>query len=200
MTLGGTERWPAMIRSNRMLASVATLTMMTTPLAARAQDPHAGHHPAADAPAPAATGMSNARPKAGQSETMTGPEGGDMTMSRDIEEHLSRMRSELHITPAQLTAWTAYENALRTIAADMGHAHREMMAAPGAGEPLSPIERLDRHDRMLASMRDNLHRLRPVLAQIYAVLSSEQKRKAEVLLVPHDGMMVRMSRCGMMRK
>jgi hypothetical protein len=118
--------------------------------------------------------------------------GGDMNMSLHIDEHLGRVRSELGITPAQTTAWNAYADALRATAANMDRTRQAMMAAPAGGAPLSPIDQLDRRDGMLASMRDNLHRLRPALAQLYAALSPEQKQKADTLLVPHGGMMAQM--------
>lgn len=199
-----------MIRPNRILTSAATLMMIAVPLAAPAQDPHAGHHPAGAASAPAATGTPgtttpSATPMSGQSgmmggNGMGGMMGDGMNMSQHIDEHLGRVRSELGITPAQAAVWAAYAKALRTAAANMDDARQTMMVAPPSNAPLSPVERLDRHDRMLASMRTNLHGLRPALVQLYAALSPEQKRRADVLLVPHCGMMAQMSDHGMMRK
>ncbi|WOF44973.1 Spy/CpxP family protein refolding chaperone [Sphingopyxis indica] len=198
-----------MTRPHQMLASAATLMMIAAPLAARAQDPHAGHHPANTASTPAATATPgtttpSTTPMGGQSGMMGGSGmamggmmGGDMSMSQHIDEHLGRVRGELGITPAQAAVWTAYADALRASAANMDHARQTMMAPPAGGARLSPVDQLDRHDRMLASMRDDLRRLRPALAQLYAALSPEQKQKADSLLVPHGSMMARMPAGGM---
>jgi hypothetical protein len=194
-----------------MLASAATLMMIAAPLAAQAQDPHASHHPgggaSAPAPAPSASGTPGAMPMGGQSGivsgngmAMCGMMGGDMNMLQHIDEHLGRVRVELGITSAQAAAWNAYADALRAIAANMDHARQTMMAAPTGGAHLSPVDRLDQRDRMLASMRDNLRGLRPALAQLYAALSPEQKQKGDSLLVPHGGMMAQMPAGGMTGK
>jgi hypothetical protein len=136
-------------------------------------------------------------PMGGNGMAMGGMMGGGMNMSQHIDEHLGRVRGELGITPAQTAAWNAYASALRTVAANMDQAHRTMLAAPAGGAHLSPVDQLDRHDRMLASMRDNLHSLRGALVQLYAALSPEQKLKADTLLMPHGGMMAQMPAGGM---
>lgn len=183
-----------MIRLGSCAVGTALLVMMT-PIAAVAQDEHAGHHPPALEEAPAAPPKAT-KPADDQHGMMGGNmmSGGQMcsgmmsSMSDHIEDHLSQQRSKLGITPAQAGAWTAYANALRKAAADMDRMHQTMMGAPGGSTDVSPVERLDRHDRMLGMMRDNLRGLRPALVQLYASLSPQQKQKANSLLMA-PGMM-----------
>lgn len=183
-----------MIKRSFYAAGTALLVMMA-PMAATAQDEHAGHHPAgAQAPA---TPPKAAKPAGDQHGMMGGnmmsggmSSGmmGGMMMSDHIEERLNRQRSELGITPTQAGAWTAYTDALRKAAADMDRMHQTMMGSSNGQSDASPVERLDRHDRMLGMMRDALHSVRPALVQLYAALSPEQKRKADSLLMA-PGMM-----------
>jgi hypothetical protein len=114
---------------------------------------------------------------------MCGMMGGGM-MSGQIDAHLSKVRSDLAITPAQMGAWNAFADAMRSMAANMAQSRQQMMGAWGAGAHLSPIDRLDQHDRMLGAMRDGLRALRPALVQLYAALTPEQKLKADTALVP----------------
>ena len=135
-----------------------------------------------------------------QGMPMCGMMGDGMKMSAHIDERLGAIRSELKITQGQSQSWDAYANALRASAANMDKLHAEMMAGRAGAMHLSPIERLDRHDRMLAAARNNIRALRPALARFYASLSAEQKRKADTLLLPHGGMMQQMPMGETMRK
>lgn len=123
--------------------------------------------------------------------------GGGMNMSAHIDERLGAIRSELKITPAQARSWDAYASVLRGAAANMDKMRGSMMAGHQGNAPMSPIERLDHHDRMLSAMLDNLRTLRPALHRLYVGLSAEQKQKADTLLTP-QGMMQQMPMGGMM--
>jgi len=204
---------------------MALAMLSTSPAVVQAQDAHSGHHPAdAPAPAPQPSTQPPAQPDAmkggamgGQKGMMGGKDmpmkggmmdgmpmcammmGEGMNMSAQIDQRLGALRSELNITPAQVPSWDAYASALRGVAANMDRMHGSMMAEHQGNAPISPVERLDRHDRMLAAMRDNMHALRPALERLYAGLSAEQKRKADTLLTPH-GMMQQMPMGGKMRR
>ena len=203
------------------IGAMALVMLGTSPAFAQGQDEHSGHHPAG---APAATSQPSTPPPAqpgamkggmgGQNMPMEGMKdgmpmcgmmgggmmGGGMNMGAHIEQRLVAIRSELAITSAQARSWDAYANALRAAAANMDKMHGAMMAGH-QGKAMSPIERLDHHDRMLAAMRDNLRTLRPALERLYAGLSAEQKRKADTLLTP-QGMMMQQKPMmgGMMRR
>jgi BMFP domain-containing protein YqiC len=208
---------------------LAAALLGVAPAGAQTQDAHAGHHPAdapavaAAPPPPAAAPAGNpggmqggegmmggqgmqmqGKPMQGQMQggdmSMCGMRMGDsMNMSAHIGERIGAIRSELKITQAQARSWDAFANALRSIATNMDRMHADMMAGRTGATHLSPVERLDRHDRMFATARTNLRTLRPALANLYASLSAEQKQKADTLLVPQGGMMQQMPMGGMMR-
>lgn len=208
------------------VSAMALAILSASPAVVRAQDTHSGHHPAE---APATTPQPSTQPPAqpdamkggaagmgGQKGMMGGQDmpmkgemmggmpmcgmmGEGMNMSAQIDQRLGAIRSELKITPAQARSWDAYASALRGAAANMDRMHASMMAGHQGNAPISPIERLDRHDRMLATMRDNMRALRPALERLYAGLSAEQKRKADTLLTP-QGMMHQKPMGGMMRQ
>ena len=204
------------------IGAMALAMLGASPIAAQAQDAHAGHHPAE---APAATPQPSAQPSGqpdamkgmgGQQGMMGGKDmpmkggmmddmpmcgmmGAGMNMSAHIDQRLGAIRSELAITPAQAQSWDAYASAMRGAAANMDKMHGSMMAGQQGNAPISPIDRLDRHERMLTTMLDNMRTLRPALHRLYVGLSAEQKRKADTLLSP-QGMMQQMPMGGMMRQ
>lgn len=209
------------------VGAMALAMLGASPAAVWAQDAHSGHHPAeAPTATPQPSAQPPAQPDAmeggmasmgGQQGMMGGkdmPMKGGMTdgmpmcammmgegmhMTAHIDQRLGAMRSELNITPAQAPSWDAYASALRGIAANMDRMHASMMAGHQGNAPMSPVARLDHHDRMLAVMRDNMRTLRPALEKLYAGLSVEQKRKADTLLSP-QGMMQKMPMGGTMQQ
>lgn len=201
------------------MAATALAIWIASPGAVWAQDEHAGHHPA-DAPAAEPASPQPAQPEAmpapgGQRGMMGGRNmpmqgmmdggpmcammGGGTSMSAAVDQRLGVMRNELAITAAQAPSWNAYAGAMRGAAAKMDEMRGSMMAGRQGTAPMSLLERLDHHDRMLAAARDNLHTLRPALERLYADLSAEQKRKADTLLAP-CGMMQPMPMGGMTRR
>lgn len=207
------------------IAAMALALASVAPTAVWAQDEHSGHHPT-DAPASTnqpstpqpdakdgATGMGGQKGMmAGQNMPTQGMMGGmpmcgmmgggmmgGMNISAHIDERLGAIRSELKITAVQTQSWDAYASAMRAAAANMDKMRGSMMAGRQGNAPMSLIERLDHHDRMIAAADDHMRTLRPALERLYGQLSAEQKRKADTLLVPH-GMMQQMPMGGTMRQ
>lgn len=207
------------------IGAMALAMLGALPAAVQAQDAHAGHHPTE---APAAAPQPSTQPPVqpdtmkgmagmgGQQDMMgakgmpmkgaamddmpmCGMMGTGMNMSAQIDQRLGAIRSELAITPAQTQSWDAYASALRGAATNMDRMHGSMMAGHQGNAPISPIDRLDRHERMLTAMLDNMRTIRPALHRLYVGLSAEQKRKADTLLAP-QGMMQQMPMGGMMRQ
>lgn len=176
-------------------------------------DPHAGHHPA-DIAAPAtpappiAPSTPSAKPNGtmndkpgmgsdGDGKSMMGMMGGAcMSMGADVDERIASLKTELKITGPQTAAWSAFADVLRANAGRAGKVHSGMMTPPNS-TPLSLPQRLERHERMLAVGLDNLRALKPVLARLYAGLSTEQRTAADRLIEHETGMMPGMKMGGM---
>jgi hypothetical protein len=103
-----------------------------------------------------------------------------------MEGRLAYIKADLEITDAQLAAWNAYADAVRSRHGTMESMQADMMKAKESGNAL---ERMDAHIKAMESMVDGLKALKPVTEALYTVLSDEQKKKADQLLVGGCGMM-----------
>jgi len=114
--------------------------------------------------------------------------GGMADMASHIDGHLAFIKAELKITPAQEDAWKGFADVLRASAASMAQMQGRMpMAAPGTAQTVS--QALDQKERLLATRLDNSKRLRTAWVKLDAVLTPEQRKAAEGILVPRIMMM-----------
>jgi hypothetical protein len=103
-----------------------------------------------------------------------------------MEGRLAYIKADLEIADTQLAAWDAYANAVRARHATMEGMRTEIMKAKQSG---SALQRLDARIKALESKLGSLKALKPVTEGLYAVLSDEQKKKADQLLGGVCGMM-----------
>ena len=103
-----------------------------------------------------------------------------------MEGRLAYIKADLEITDAQMAAWDAYAAAVRAQHAPMESMHADMMKAKESG---SALQRLDARIKAMESKLDGLKALKPVTEGLYAVLSDEQKKKADQLLGGGCGIM-----------
>jgi hypothetical protein len=87
-----------------------------------------------------------------------------------MEGRLAYLKAELGITDAQTSAWDDYG----------------MIKAMHSG---NAVDRLDAHVKAMESMVESLKALKPPTVALYAVLSDDQKKKADQLLGGCCGMM-----------
>jgi hypothetical protein len=103
-----------------------------------------------------------------------------------MEGRLAYIKADLEITDAQTAAWDAYANAVRARHATMEGMRAEMMKAKESG---SAWQGLDARIKTMESKVESLKALKPVTEGLYAVLSDEQKKKADQLLGGGCGIM-----------
>lgn len=103
-----------------------------------------------------------------------------------MEARLAYVKADLEITDAQTTAWDAYASAVRARHAAKESMHADMMKAKESG---SALERIDARIKAMETMVDSLKTLKPATEALYAVLTDEQKKKADQLLGGRCGMM-----------
>jgi len=106
----------------------------------------------------------------GQGMMMTGPM---------LEGRLAYIKADLAITDAQSPAWNAYADAVKARASGMQGMHGSMMQGMQAG---SATARMDAHVKAMEAMTEALKALKPATEALYAVLTPEQKPKADQLL------------------
>ena len=113
-----------------------------------------------------------------------------------VEARLAYLKTALKITPAQEAQWNAYAESVRKDAAEreqkMAQWRQAMEARRSAGpagapqERPSALERLDRQQKFLAAASARLNERAAAIKPLYESLSAEQKKVADVVLVP-DG-------------
>ena len=103
-----------------------------------------------------------------------------------MEARLAYIKADLEITEAQTAAWDAYANAVRARHAAKESMHPDMMKAKESG---SALERMDARIKAMETMVDSLKTLKPATEALYAVLTDEQKKKADQMLGGRCGMM-----------
>jgi LTXXQ motif family protein len=102
------------------------------------------------------------------------------------EGRIAFMKAELGITDAQKMAWDAYATALKKNLEGMHGMRQTMMAAMAATNPVERFDaRLAAMEGRVAAMRE----LKPALTQLYAVLTDDQKKKADQILIGMGCMM-----------
>lgn len=107
----------------------------------------------------------------------TGPMG--MMPGPMIEGRLAYLKAELAITEAQSAAWTGYVSAVKARMTSMQGMHQTMMQAMQSG---TAVARLDAHVNAMEAMTATLKAMKPATEALYAVLTPDQKAKADLLL------------------
>jgi LTXXQ motif family protein len=108
-----------------------------------------------------------------------GPMMGMMGAGPMMEGRLAYQKAELDISDAQAAAWDNYVAAFKTRGAAMQSMHADMMQIMQSG---NAIARLDAHIKAMETMVDSLKALKPATEALYAVLTDDQKAKADQLL------------------
>jgi hypothetical protein len=103
-----------------------------------------------------------------------------------MEGRLAYLKAELGITDAQTSAWDDYVAAVKARHSGMQDMHAGMIKAMHSG---NAVDRLDAHVKAMESMVESLKALKPPTVALYAVLSDDQKKKADQLLGGCCGMM-----------
>jgi hypothetical protein len=132
----------------------------------------------------AVSGVSNAsaRPHTDQDQNAHHPDPAmpaPGVVGRDIhmEGHIAYLRAQLGINDAQLPQWIAFADALRAQEATMQTLHEQMTQAAA---PKSWPDRLAREEQILTARLASVKAIEGPARALFAVLSSEQRKK------PHD--------------
>ena len=103
-----------------------------------------------------------------------------------IEGRLAFIKAELKITDAQAPQWNAFAEAVRGNAASMAEVRKSMMS--GQGAPATLPERLSREDKLVTAHLAALKKAEEAVTQLYGVLTDDQKKVADTIVVGPMGM------------
>ncbi len=111
--------------------------------------------------------------------------GPDAMLDR-VEGRLAFIKAELKINDAQAPAWNALLDVVRTAAKH----HNERMKALFSGEAKVKTlpERLDAQEQFLSVRLDEIRQVKGSLKNLYAVLSDDQRKEADHIVLPMVGM------------
>lgn len=100
-------------------------------------------------------------------------------MEAVVEGRLAYLRAELGITTAENDAWNAYAEAVRGRVSLMRDTHQQMFKAMAQG---TAVDRMNARIQGMESMLSAMKAMQPTVAQLYKVLSDDQKRLADRLI------------------
>lgn len=95
------------------------------------------------------------------------------------EGRIAFLKTELGITDAQKAVWDSYADAIKRNLQNMQSMWQSMKAV---FEAKTPVERLDAHIGTMDGRLGALKAIRPALADLYAALTADQKKKADEIL------------------
>ena len=111
---------------------------------------------------------------------------GDRSATEHVEGRLAFVKAELKIADAQTAQWNAFAEAVRSNAQSMSGMRNAMMSRDGA--PSTLPERLAREDKAVTAYLAGLKKIEDAVAQLYNVLSEDQKKIANSVIVGPMGM------------
>lgn len=116
---------------------------------------------------------------------MMGRQGGMGMPFEHVEGRIAFLKTELKITDAQASRWNTFADTLRANAKALQAMHESMTK----GAPATWPDRLVAQQKMLGMRLDGLKTLEAAGAPLYAALTDEQKKVADLLLSGPTGMM-----------
>jgi hypothetical protein len=102
------------------------------------------------------------------------------------EGRLAFIKTELKITDAQTPQWNVFADVVRANASAANDMHRSMASQQKSGSTLP--ERLAMEDKMLSAHVQASRKIQEALTKLYDVLSPEQKKVADGIVVGPMGM------------
>ena len=136
--------------------------------------------PAPSAPAPTSPAPSNPAPTA---PAQMKPRAGKMESRADrIEKHIADMHAQLHITPAQQSEWDQFAGVMRENAAAM---HDTMEKRRTGFGTMNAADNMESYARVAEQHAQNMQKLATSFKVLYASMSDEQKKNADVVFRSH---------------
>jgi hypothetical protein len=192
--------------------ALPVLALLVMAPAAQAQQGREGHHPAGQpeaqaAPAPDAAMPMQGMPMQGMQMPMQGMGGGSMDCPmmggmkhgsgmnmgmgmpfEHVEGRIAFLQTEIGITDAQREQWNTFAVALRRNAEVHRTMHNQMMG-PDAPSSQTWLQKVQQKTRMMSTHAEALKAVDTAASPLYAVLTEDQRQKAERLLSGTMGMM-----------
>jgi hypothetical protein len=112
-------------------------------------------------------------------------QGPDWMLDR-VEGRLAFIKAELKITEAQMGAWNELATAIRTAAKH--HNERMRTVLSGAENARTLPQRIQAHEQFMTTRLEELKQIKSSVSKLYDVLSDEQRKEADNVVLPMVGM------------
>lgn len=182
--------------------ALPVLALLAMVSAGQAQQGREGHHPAGQpgtqaAPTPDAAmpmqGMGGGSMDCPMMGAMKHDAGKGMNMGmgmpfEHVEGRIAFLQTEIGITDTQREQWNAFADSLRRNADVHRTMHNQMMG-PGAPSSQTWLQKVQQKSRMMSTHAEALKAVDTAAGPLYAVLTEDQRQKAESLLSGAMGMM-----------
>lgn len=101
-----------------------------------------------------------------------------------LEGRIAFLRTELHITDAQASAWESFANTLRT---GRDHLDAARAALQDGATAIDPMARLESYENHLKARTEAVHMTRMAFNTLFGQLDDAQKRMATTSMLPFIG-------------
>ncbi|MEQ1887657.1 MAG: Spy/CpxP family protein refolding chaperone [Alphaproteobacteria bacterium] len=173
-----------LLRAN-LTPMIALGLLLSGPVAAQPDDPH---HPVQTFNKFIPPGMMGQMPMMDGGMMMPMMGGGMMgMMMTHTDGYFAFLKTELAITAAQETVWSAFAGQLKEQIGQHSSA-MPMMTPPPDAKPLTWIDRLTESETRMSTHLEAMKKIHPAAAALYEALSPEQKLKADALMPGGMGM------------
>jgi LTXXQ motif family protein len=112
--------------------------------------------------------------------------GGPDWMLERVEGRLSFLKTELKITEAQMPAWNEFTQAVRTAAKQRNERMKGVLSGEEKARTLP--ERVQTHEQFMTARLEEVKQIKASVQNLYALLSDEQKKEADEMVIPMVGM------------
>ncbi|MDR3530756.1 MAG: Spy/CpxP family protein refolding chaperone [Rhodopila sp.] len=124
--------------------------------------------------APAGGPSATSQPKA--------PAAKPTSMTERVEQHITDLHTQLHITPAQQTEWDQFAQVMRENAKDMNQALEQR----GAGfASMNAAENMQSWAQIAQQHAQDMQKLATAFQALYGSMSDDQKKNADVVFRAH---------------
>jgi periplasmic protein CpxP/Spy len=116
----------------------------------------------------------NSKPKATASKPATAVE--------QVEQRISQLHAQLHITPAQQTQWDQFAQVMRDNASNMNQALAQRSATFAT---LNAVDNMQSYAQIAQEHAQDTQKLATAFATLYGTFSDEQKKNADTVFRAH---------------
>jgi protein CpxP len=100
------------------------------------------------------------------------------SMAERVEEHITRLHAQLHVTPAQQTQWDQFAQVMRDNAENMNQAFEQRRASFAS---MSAADNMQSYAQIAQEHAQDMQKLATSFQTLYGSMSDDQKKNADAV-------------------